>query len=332
MGLVTRTAGTAGSIALKVKNGAGQSIVPVSVPVVRWYSDAARTLGEVTLPVTGAGSDYTATWTAAQAPAVAATRYLKVTIEVSTGIFDTDADDEVAFSDAVAVPIEIEGWIAAADLRCTAAVPADATKAIAVATTLLHALSGYRVGRRTVTVRPVRVEGSPVVCAPLSPVGYGPPPSSRSWPLPGPVASVASVIVDGAVVTDYRLVGNTLYRTDASWPANQDLGKATTEKGTWAVTYTRGVEPDEAARAAVGALACELLKGWEGGECRLPQRVTTITRQGVTVALTDPMDLFDKGRTGIAEVDLWIASVNPANLRRPPSVSYPGSKTTRRTA
>lgn len=102
MGTVARTAGAAGSISLTVKNTAGQLITPVSAPSVKWYTDAARTLGEVTLTTTGSGSSYTSTWTAGQAPATPATRYLKVTIEVSTAIFDIDADDEIGFVDAVA--------------------------------------------------------------------------------------------------------------------------------------------------------------------------------------------------------------------------------------
>ncbi len=326
-----RTAGAAGSLEFTTRNSAGQLIVPVSVPVVRWYTDAARTLGEAALTVTGSGSVYVASWTAAQAPPTPETRYLKVTIEVSTGIFDVDADDEIGFVDAMATIADGQTpWIAPADLRCTAAVAADATKAIAVASVLLHALSGYRVGTRSVTVRPIRL-GAGCSGLPATPgaQSYG---SAREWPLPGPVHSVARVVLDGAALTTWSLVGDSIYRTDTAWPSDQDLSRATTEKGTWAVTYIRGAEPDEAARQAVGELACELIKGWEGGDCRLPQRVTTITRQGVTVALTDPMDLFDKGRTGIAGVDLWLASVNPANLRRPASVAYPGAKTTRRIA
>lgn len=100
MGSVDRLAGAAGSIGITTKTTAGQLITPVSAPVVRWYTDTARTLGEAVLTVTGAGSSYTASWTAAQAPAAAAARYLKVTIEVSAGVFDVDVDDEVRFVDA----------------------------------------------------------------------------------------------------------------------------------------------------------------------------------------------------------------------------------------
>lgn len=100
MATVSKTAGAAGSITITTRNTAGQLVTPVSAPTVVWYTDSGRTAGAVTLSVTGSGSSYTASWTAGQAPASAATRYLQVAIEVSSGVFDTDADDDVSFVDA----------------------------------------------------------------------------------------------------------------------------------------------------------------------------------------------------------------------------------------
>lgn len=102
MSSVSRTAGASGSITVTTKNTAGQLVTPVSAPTVKWYTDSGRTLGELSLTVTGSGSTYTASWTAGQAPASPASRYLKVTIEVSSGVFDVDADDDISFVDAVA--------------------------------------------------------------------------------------------------------------------------------------------------------------------------------------------------------------------------------------
>ena len=82
---------------MTTKNSAGALIIPVSTPTATWYTDTARTAGAVALAVTGSGSSYTATYTAAQAPAVASTRYLKFLIETSTGIFSTDALTDIAF-------------------------------------------------------------------------------------------------------------------------------------------------------------------------------------------------------------------------------------------
>jgi hypothetical protein len=103
-----RTAGVADSVTVTTKNTAGQLVTPVSTPVVKWYTDAARTLGETTLTTSGSGSTYTTSWTAGQAPATSATRYLKVTIEVSTGVYDVDADDTIVFVDAVS---EVDGGL-----------------------------------------------------------------------------------------------------------------------------------------------------------------------------------------------------------------------------
>lgn len=97
---VNKTAGAAGSISFTTKNTAGQLITPVSSPVAQWFTDAGRTLGSLTLPVTGSGSSYSATWTAGQAPATPAARYLRFSVETATGVFSIDADDDIQFTAA----------------------------------------------------------------------------------------------------------------------------------------------------------------------------------------------------------------------------------------
>jgi hypothetical protein len=49
--------------------------------------------------------------------------------------------------------------------------------------------------------------------------------------------------------------------------------------------------------------------------------VTSISRQGVTMELAS--GLFDQGLTGIREVDVYIASVNPNRLKVPSRVWSP---------
>ena len=66
------------------------------------------------------------------------------------------------------------------------------------------------------------------------------------------------------------------------------------------------------------SLMCELAKAcYTDQACRLPQRVTSITREGVTLAMLDPFEMLDKGRTGLFEVDLWLEAVNRAARMRP---------------
>lgn len=102
MSTVNRTVATAGSVTLTTKNTGGQLITPVSAPTVSWYTDAGRTTGVLALPVTGSGSVYTASWTGPQAPVTAATRYLKITIETTAGVFSVDQDDDIGFLGAEA--------------------------------------------------------------------------------------------------------------------------------------------------------------------------------------------------------------------------------------
>lgn len=102
MSTVQRTTATAGSITITVRDTAGTLVSPPSAPTVQWFTDTARTTGALTLTVAGSGSAYTASWTAAQAPAAAATRYLKVSIPNAAGGTDVDVDDEITFTASAA--------------------------------------------------------------------------------------------------------------------------------------------------------------------------------------------------------------------------------------
>lgn len=147
-------------------------------------------------------------------------------------------------------------------------------------------------------------------CAGACTCGDGP----ASLALPGPVAGVVEVREDGLVlptsayrVDDYRY----LVRQDGSaWRRCQDMSADTTATDTWSVTYNRGVDVPPGGKIAAGVLAMELAKAWcKDNTCALPQRIQSITRQGITVAVLDSMDDVDKGHTGIWLIDSWIASV-----------------------
>jgi hypothetical protein len=52
-------------------------------------------------------------------------------------------------------------------------------------------------------------------------------------------------------------------------------------------------------------------------DCVLPQRLRSISREGVSLDFADPLLFLDQGgRVGIYEVDLWLQSVNPGKLMR----------------
>jgi hypothetical protein len=135
------------------------------------------------------------------------------------------------------------------------------------------------------------------------------------------IDSVTEVVIAGTVLdpSEYRLEGSLLYRVGGDWPS-QDLSKPLDEPGTWSVTYLRGTPPPAGTANLVGLLAKEFLAACNGGKCRLPRRVRSVTRQGVTYDMVDPTDIYDTGKTGIPEIDLWLSAVNPAKLQMPPVV------------
>jgi hypothetical protein len=146
--------------------------------------------------------------------------------------------------------------------------------------------------------------------------------------LPGPVDSIVEVRLDGVVlpaadyvVFDHRMLART---GGECWPTCQDLTLPDDEVGTWSVTYRQGIPVPPGGQAAAAALACELGKACAGASgCRLPKRVQTITREGVTVGFLDPMTFLADGLTGLYEVDLWIRSVNPRGLAQGARVYSP---------
>jgi hypothetical protein len=129
-----------------------------------------------------------------------------------------------------------------------------------------------------------------------------------------PIRAVTAVAVGGAVVdpATYWLEGNRfLTRHHRSWPS---CGLA--DDRTMTVDYDHGADPPAPARHAAARLATELARAAAGQNSGLPGYVTQRVRQGETISYTSAAALFDKGRTGLADVDLWLATVNPAGLAR----------------
>jgi hypothetical protein len=113
-----------------------------------------------------------------------------------------------------------------------------------------------------------------------------------------------------------------LVRTDGEcWPLCQDFRANEGEPGSFSVTYGRGRELPIALQVAVAMLACEYSKALAGGPCKLPAKMTRLSRQGVEVELA-PADP-DAGTTGIREVDQVVAMLNPTGRRAAPVVLSP---------
>jgi hypothetical protein len=151
-----------------------------------------------------------------------------------------------------------------------------------------------------------------------------------------PVIAVSEVKIDGVVIppNEYALQDSrTLVRimpTAGSaptqrygWPVAARTDLPDTEPGTFSVTYTYGTPPGDDGILAVKTLARQLVLNYYDQDNVLPQRVTSMTRQGVSVAITDVMDFFARGLSGLYEVDLFIETVNPTKRKMKPMAWSP---------
>ena len=110
---------------------------------------------------------------------------------------------------------------------------------------------------------------------------------------------------------NYQLVENYyLLRTDGNpWPCCDTDFEID-------ITYGEPLPPG--ANVFAGQLAWEYLKACNPslGECELPERVVSVTRQGTTLNLIDPQDFINEGLTGLTSVDIWVNALNPQRLQR----------------
>lgn len=232
-----------------------------------------------------------------------------------------------------------------------------------IASQILWALSGRRLGPCPVTVRPCRracLDGTPVSFQ--AGVGSGPwvpyIGSDGLWRnasvcgcksdcscgelcevyLPGPVYDVVTVNVGGEdlVPEAYRVDSpGLLVRTDGEcWPDCQDMAAPPGEPDTFTVEYRIGLPLDDAAVAAVSELTCHYLKGCAPGGgcgCKSNRNLTRLVRQGVEMEMPDPTLIYAEGRTGLPMVDLWLSVMNPYRLTSPSRVYSPDFKRPRTT-
>jgi hypothetical protein len=90
------------------------------------------------------------------------------------------------------------------------------------------------------------------------------------------------------------------------------------------ITYAYGIPVPTAGKMAARKLAIEFARLWSGDEsCELPQRVTSVTRQGVSYTILDNQEFIEELRTGLYEIDLFLKTVNPDNARRKSKVFSP---------
>lgn len=142
-----------------------------------------------------------------------------------------------------------------------------------------------------------------------------------------PIIAVTSVWCDGVELeegVDWRLVEHRwLERAQGdTWPSCQDLWSARDEVDTFEVSFTWGQAVPEDGGLIAALYGLEIAKSMCGMECDLPTRVTSITRQGTTVTLADPMQLAEKGLTGVPIVDTWIRAMTGGKKPTQPARMY----------
>jgi len=208
-----------------------------------------------------------------------------------------------------------------AELACYEAAASDENEALAEtaalwATTILHNLSHSTLGLCTVTSWPALRGCSTDNCNGCDEV------RTRIDLGPDPVSEVTTVVVvdsDGVETTldsgSYRLDDwRWLTRADGEkWPHRRCSG-STPEGVKTTVVY--GVAPDVTAKLAASILAAEEMKRCLNQACSLPTRVRTVTVQGQSFTVMDPMEMIEKRRTGIYQVDLWLTTADHSNDAR----------------
>ncbi len=242
-----------------------------------------------------------------------------------------------------------EPWVDALDVDCAGVDDLDLLeRAVSAASNVLYALSGRQFsGLCTDVVRPCRWGDGCWAYGPFDGWGRvprvgclctGPVACSRNHdalPLPHrPVVSVTEVLVDGVALNeDWVIVDDrwAVRRSPERWPTTQYLDRLATEADTWQVTYTYGTAVPADAVEAARALACELAKGWTGGDCALPAGVTSVIAENVSYDLAPADAAGLGGRLGmVPAVDLFLRARNPHRLSRRGQIINPRDHRPRR--
>lgn len=132
-----------------------------------------------------------------------------------------------------------------------------------------------------------------------------------------PIISVLSVEHFGRVLdpSEYTLRNNAYLVRENSVPWVLDPVNDLT------VTYRHGTPPPAAGRRAALRLANEfILADMGSGACALPERISSVNRQGVSYTIMDPQEFISNGKVGIYEIDLFLAAVNPNRAKKKPRI------------
>jgi len=200
--------------------------------------------------------------------------------------------------------------------------------AIEDASLIMFYLTGKQfAGTCTATVRPACLSGGcHCGCTPHQ-VNLG------LWP----VTDLISVRYEGTVYTGTDLT-DMFHINDFRYLARNDgehflngnqwaVGGSTEDSAdngyVFEVELSHGITVPRLLTRATRALACELIAACCGKACKLPERVTSVQRRGVSMEMASITDVMKDGKTGIYEVDLAIQVFNPSKLQSPSFLFLP---------
>lgn len=218
-------------------------------------------------------------------------------------------------------------WVTAEDLEDPTL--ADAEEAARAASSIMWALSGRKFTGTVVVTEEYSCSGR-AICSASAYRRYAPACSvhqqNRVTLRGKPVRSVYEVVeapgrANARIIpaSEYQIINRAYLRPayGASWRPCSTLQ----------ITYEYGAEIPEFGKRAARVLANELVKArLDPDSCALPDRVTSVSRQGISMTILDPQDFLDGGRTGLYEVDLFLKAVNPDKARKRARVFSPDLK------
>lgn len=135
-----------------------------------------------------------------------------------------------------------------------------------------------------------------------------------------PVIKINSIINHGTLMTpnSYQLRNNAfLVKTDGSPWILDSVSEII-------VSYEYGAKPPAAGKLAAIKFANEIILSFiEPDNCSLPEKVTSIARQGVSWTVLDPQDYLSNGKLGLYLVDAFISAYNPNFAKKRPKIFSP---------
>lgn len=197
--------------------------------------------------------------------------------------------------------------------------------AVKFAEQMLWARTGRRLGLREVTETYVvgNTVGVPDTLGPYPVVQCAAPNDGATLLVLSqqPVQDVSAVVANGVPLslgTGYLRSGSRLTR-----PAGAAWTGVVTVTYQWGISLAEGTEWYGLAGLALGEVANEIFSLLCGGACKLPSRAVSVTRQGVTVQLSDPTTFVGQGLLGLPLADQLILTANPGRMRSRSAVYSP---------